>query len=86
MDDMYAKQGYTRLPSLDYSYVPGKEKVVVYAITDPDGTIKNVTHGAIQDQTGAWTSKLGQMPLIRHKTPDALNGPSYGVPVAVYER
>jgi hypothetical protein len=30
--------------------------------------------------------KLGQGPLIRHPDPDALEGPAYGGPVAVYER
>lgn len=86
MDAMYKQQGYKRLPSKDYSYVPGKQKIVVYATMNPDGTIKAVTHGAIQDNTGAWTSKLGQLPLIRHETPDALDGDIYGEPVAVYEK
>ena len=86
MDDMYAKQGYKRLPDKDYSYEPGKEKVVVYATANPDGSIKEVTHGAIQDSSGAWTSKLGASELIRHKTPDALDGSVYGKPVAVYEK
>ncbi len=86
MDAMYAKQGYKRLPFKDYSYTPGKQKVVVYATKNPDGTINTVTHGAIQDNTGAWTSKLGSLPLIRHQTPDALDGDTYGEPVAVYEK
>jgi len=86
MDSIYAKQGYKRLSSLDYSYQKGKKKIVVYATTNPDGTIREVTHGAIQDDTGAWTSKLGQGPLIRHETPDALDGAVYGKPVAVYEK
>jgi type VI secretion system secreted protein VgrG len=86
MDEIYAQQGYQRLPTLDYSDVPGTQKVVVYATMNPDGTINQVTHGAIQDDTGAWTSKLGQLPLIRHASPDDLDGPSYGQPVAVYAK
>ena len=48
--------------------------------------IVEVTHGALQDRDGTWTSKLGQLALIRHRTPAALNGPTYGQPVAVYAR
>jgi hypothetical protein len=35
---------------------------------------------------GTWTSKLGKMAVIRHATPDSLDGPDYGQPVAVYVR
>ncbi len=86
MDDMYAKKGYKRSPTMDISKEPGKEKVVVYATKNPDGSINEVTHGATQASDGTWTSKLGQGPLIRHETPGALNGPVYGEPVAVYEK
>lgn len=86
MDKKYATQGYKRSSSMDFSYTSSKKKVVVYAIKNPDGSIKNVTHGAIQDKHGTWESKLGGGPLIRHKTPNALNGPVYGEPVAVYEK
>ena len=33
-----------------------------------------------------WGSKLGKMALIRHATPDSLDGPDYGKPYAVYYR
>ncbi len=86
MDKMYAKQGYKRASSMDFNYEPGKQKVVVYAKKNPDGSIREVTHGAIQDRHGTWESKLGGGPLIRHETPDALNGPVYGEPVGVYKK
>jgi type VI secretion system secreted protein VgrG len=86
MDKKYATQSYKRSSSMDFSYTSSKKKVVVYAIKNPDGSIKKVTHGAIQDKHGTWESKLGGGPLIRHKTPDALNGTVYGEPVAVYEK
>ncbi|AGP42298.1 hypothetical protein SCE1572_52050 [Sorangium cellulosum So0157-2] len=86
MDAIYGAQGYTRSPGMDFSLKPGTQKVVVYATKRADGTIDEITHGAIQDEHGTWTSKLGQWPLIRHESPDSLNGPAYGEPVAVYEK
>jgi type VI secretion system secreted protein VgrG len=86
MDAVYGAKGYHRLPTMDTSVQPGHEKVVVYATKNPDGSINQVTHGAIQQPDGTYTSKLGQGPLIRHADPDALDGPAYGEPVAVYEK
>jgi hypothetical protein len=40
----------------------------------------------VQERDRTWTSKLGQLALIRHATADALSGPTYGQPVAVYVR
>ncbi|GEM_PF-4046539 len=84
MDKMYAAIGYTRTEGLDTSFDATKKKIVVYATKNPDGSIKEVTHGAIQDNKGTFESKLGGLPLIRHVTPEALNGAAYGEPVAVY--
>jgi uncharacterized Zn-binding protein involved in type VI secretion len=86
MDAKYADLGYSRSPSMDASLEPGVEKVAVYATTNPDGSINTVTHGAIQNEDGTWSSKLGRMAQIRHETPDALDGPVYGEPVAIYTR
>lgn len=85
MDVLYHGKGYRRVPGLDYGLVPGMQKVVVYAKVER-GQIVQITHAALQERDGTWSSKLGQGPLIRHLTPTALNGPDYGVPVAVYER
>ena len=83
---MYAALGYKRSAGMNTALEPGKEKVVVYATKWPDGSFREVTHGAVQQADGTYTSKMGQGPLIRHLTPEALNGPGYGEPVAVYER
>jgi len=86
MDKIYNENGYKRMPNMDASYEMGKKKVIVYGAKNPDGSIKKITHGAIQDNEGFWESKLGQGPLIRHPTPEALNGPLHGEPVGVYEK
>ena len=86
MDKKYAKKGYKRTSIMDTSYDPTKNKVVVYATKNFDGSIKEITHGAIQDGKGTFESKLGSLPLIRHSTPEALNGDVYGEPVATYTK
>lgn len=86
MDRIYEEVGYTRSSTIDFCSEPDTQKVVLYAIAAADGTVKSVTHAAIQDQFGSWESKLGCGPLLRHPTPDALNGSRYGKPVAVYIR
>jgi hypothetical protein len=83
MDRMYAEKGYTRVKGLNFRLDRRLVKVAVYAKM-ARGRIHQVTHAALQSRDGNWTSKLGQLPLIRHSTPGALSGPSYGVPVAVY--
>jgi type VI secretion system secreted protein VgrG len=85
MDRMYASQGYLRQSGMDLRQLPGRQKVVVYAKIR-GGRISSVTHAAVQEKDGTWTSKLGKLALIRHLTPNALRGPEYGIPVAVYER
>jgi hypothetical protein len=82
-DQLYGMHGYKRLSTNDYSVQPGVQKIVLYAHVYKNGRIK-CTHGARQLPDGTWTSKLGKLPLIRHKNPQALNGPSYGRPIAVY--
>jgi hypothetical protein len=86
MDALYAQAGYTRVPGLDFRLEPGKQKVVVFATLNADQTVQEITHGTIQEKDGTWTSKLGSMALIRHADPDALDGPVYGRPIAVYVR
>jgi hypothetical protein len=86
MDKLYAAQGYHRSRNLNFRRELGKQKVVVYATRNRDRTIKEITHAAIQRRDGTWTSKLGKLALIRHGAPEDLDGPSYGVPVAVYVR
>jgi hypothetical protein len=72
---------------MDYSLAPGWQKVVVYAkLRAADSQITEVTHAALQMADGSWTSKLGGSALIRHWSPQVLNGALYGEPVAVYAR
>jgi type VI secretion system secreted protein VgrG len=86
MDRLYAEEGYRRAVQLNWRLERGLQKVVVYATLNPDATINEVTHAARQEPDGTFTSKLGQLPLIRHATPEDLRGPLYGLPIAVYVR
>jgi hypothetical protein len=81
-----AEREYQRTSSLDLGNNPNLQKIAVYATRQPDGTIKEITHAALQEADGSWASKLGHLPLIRHADPYAVDGPMYGVPVATYVR
>ncbi len=83
-DRLYGRAGYKRLGQMDYRRRRGYEKIVLYARVS-EGRYE-CTHGAYQTPDGQWTSKLGKGPLIAHRTPEALSGPSYGRPVFVYSR
>ena len=85
-DQLNAQYGYYRMNGLDFSRHSGYEKVVLYGKKNAAGQITEFTHQARQLRDGTWTSKLGRGVQIRHVTPDALDGNSYGVPVAVYFR
>jgi hypothetical protein len=83
-DQLYGKYGYRRISTLDYSFDPRVQKIVLYGVQK--GGTWAPTHGARMLADGTWTSKLGKGPLIRHKTPDSVNGEGYGRPIAVYIR
>ena len=74
------------MSTLNFSRVSGYEKVVLYGKVNSMGQVTEFTHQARQLQDGTWTSKLGAAAMIRHVTPDTLDGNLYGVPVAVYYR
>ncbi len=82
-DRLYRSYGYKRIRKMDYSFETDLDKIVLYGKVKKNGGIE-CTHGARQLADGTWTSKLGTGPLIRHSTPAALRGPSYGRPIAVY--
>jgi hypothetical protein len=82
-DKLYGAHGYKRISKLDYRFDARVDRIVLYAKKNKDGRIE-CTHGCRQLADGTWTSKLGQGPLIRHTTPGAVSGPSYGKPIAVY--
>lgn len=84
-DDLYAKSGYRPLDDMNTALDPTLEKVVIFGLEKPDGSIE-VTHGVKQEADGRWTSKLGTEPLIRHDQLDGVAGPAYGQPVRVYVR
>lgn len=84
-DRLYGQNGYRRIQGLDYSHRPDLDKIVLYASSKPNGRLV-ATHGARQLRDGSWSSKLGQLPLIRHLEPEDLDGNVYGVPVFVYVR
>ena len=86
LDRRYEENGYRRLAVLDPSLQVGTHKIVVYAMRNADGMRVEIKHAARQEKDGTWSSNLGQGPLIRHETAEALSGPAYGEPVAVYAR
>jgi len=60
---------------------PGFDKLAIYA--DPNGRPK---HAAKQTLSGFWSSKLGSLQTIEHRTLEALEGDSYGRAVAFLKR
>jgi hypothetical protein len=85
-DRLYARYRFKPLKTLDYSVVPGVEKVLIYDAPDKKTGGRAVTHGAKQEADGTWTSKVGAMALIKHRTPQAVSGGTYGSPKRVYAR
>jgi len=83
-DQLNTKHGFQKMPKMDFRVQPGVEKIVLYGKVVNGRTVP--THQARQMADGTWTSKLGKMAVIRHATPDSLDGPDYGHPVAVYSR
>lgn len=63
----------------------GVEKIALYGIDNPDGTIEP-THAARQLSSGEWTSKLGPFEDISHTSLDDLNGPTYGHKICCMSR
>lgn len=62
----------------------GVEKVAIFG-KERNGVIIP-THAALQLESGAWTSKLGDFEDIEHSILDAVNGPVYGRPVVYMKR
>ncbi len=83
-DKLYEQYGYRRLTKLDYRLQDGVEKVVLYGRKKDKRVL--CTHAARQMPDGNWTNKLGSLPLIKVPSPDHMDGPGYGSPVAVYVR
>lgn len=54
------------------------EKIAIYGL-EQNGRLLP-THAALQLESGEWTSKMGRLEDIRHKTVNDPNGPVYGEP------
>lgn len=68
-------------PTENREFEANYEKVALYA--DANGT---PTHMARQRSSGDWTSKLGRLEDIRHKSLDEIAGAAYGRVVEVLRR
>lgn len=79
----YATCGYQLC--LNSSLRAALEKIALFGIKTSDGSTLP-THAALQLESGEWTSKLGTLEDVRHKTDDAVNGPLYGKVVCYMSR
>ncbi len=88
VSEMYAGKGFVltqQAPRLNLAY-QGRPKIAVYGKVE-GGKIVEITHAAIQEADGMWTSKMGpDGPLVRHATPGAIAGKYLGEPVAIFEQ
>lgn len=62
-------------------YEDGFEKIAIYV--DSNG---KPTHVARQLSSGHWTSKLGKLEDIEHKTLESLSGSQYGTVAVIMKR
>jgi hypothetical protein len=83
-DSLYGAQGYRRMSTLDLSYQPGYEKVVVY--WGQNSGIPGITHASLQETDGMWSCKTGAGYLIKIASPYQVAGQLYGQPSFVYIR
>lgn len=86
VDKFLAQASYRRLPTFDLNPRPGTQKVAVYATLQPDGDVMQITHAAVQGADGKWSCKVGSFGVIQIDDLSQLRGPTYGLPVAIYER
>jgi hypothetical protein len=63
------------------TYVPGYEKIAIYAKTSGEPT-----HAARQLGSGKWTSKVGSLEDIEHDDHAGVNGETYGSVVVFMKR
>lgn len=88
-DDLYARHGYEPLAGPDVTHDPAVDKIAIYGIRPASGGSSRepvVTHGAVMNDDGRWTSKMGNLPLIEHEDPTVVEGSSYGELLRVYAR
>jgi hypothetical protein len=66
---------------VDGNFEPGYTKVALFAKKADD-----YLHAAILDETGTWSSKLGDGYDIHHKTAECICGPRYGTVMCYMRR
>lgn len=64
----------------DSSLEKGYEKVALFEKQE------EWMHAALQTPNGRWRSKMGQGPVIEHRTPESLSGGMYGNPTIYMRR
>lgn len=82
-DALYGRYGFMRAETRNLKLEAGVAKVALYGKLTDAGELE-ATHAARQEADGTWTSKLGGEARIRHLTAEAVAGPAYGDPIAVY--
>lgn len=62
-----------------------KEIAVVYGFKEgPEANL--IQHGSVRSADGTWISKMGNLALIRHPTPESVAGGQYGQPLYIYAK
>lgn len=81
--DAFAQLGY--IECSDGVLEADHEKVALYAFLSARGDL-TPTHAAKQLSDGRWTSKLGTLEDIAHRSVDDVSGPAYGNAVRYLKR
>lgn len=64
MDEKYRDSGFYRSDEMCLEQEPEISRIVLYATKSAEGHIQKITHAALQEPDGTWSSKLGQGPLF----------------------
>ncbi len=78
--DNYGYIGYKELTKSS-EYEPGFEKIAIYV--DEDGL---PSHAARQKDNGCWTSKIGILEDVEHRTLECIEGDNYGMVKVILKR
>ena len=78
LKEVFAGLGYEQCQNSDAE--EGYQKVALYGFQDRFG------HAALQMPDGRWRSKMGQGPVIEHRSPESLSAGMYGDSTAYMRR
>ena len=78
LTEAFAAMGYEQCQNSDAE--EGCQKVALYGFRD------RFEHAALQMPNGRWRSKMGQGPVIEHRSPESLSGGIYGNPTSYMRR